>query len=98
VAVIGGDELDPAIPVVRIQAVAIGLVFVVFNLGAALFALRRHAQLALTNAAGLVVVVVAALVLVPDHGARGAAVASVIGEVTMLAALGVLVAGAARRG
>jgi O-antigen/teichoic acid export membrane protein len=97
VAVIGGDELDPATPVVRIQAVAIGLVFVVFNLGATLFALRRHAQLALTNAAGLIVVVVAALLLVPDHGAHGAAVASVIGEATMLVALGVLVTRAVTR-
>jgi O-antigen/teichoic acid export membrane protein len=97
VKVLGGDQLDAAAPVVRIQAVAIGLMFVVFNLGAAVFVLRRHRQLALMNTLGLVAVTAVALLLVPEHGARGAAVAAVVGEAAMLAGLGALVVRAGHR-
>lgn len=91
VRIIGGDELRPAAGVVRIQAIAVGLMFVAFVAGATLFTLRRHRAIALVNAVGLCVVVAAALALVPEHGAKGAALASSIGEATLLASeLGVL--------
>jgi O-antigen/teichoic acid export membrane protein len=92
VQVIGGDAFASAIGVVRLQAIAIGLMFVVFNLGAAVFVLREHRRLALFNAAGLICVVVLALLLVPGHGARGAAIASICGEATMLIGYGAVVA------
>jgi len=85
VQIIGGDELKPATGVLRIQAIAVALMFVAFAGGAALFTLRRHRAIALVNAVGLCVAVVAALALVPDHGAKGGAVASCIGEATLLA-------------
>jgi O-antigen/teichoic acid export membrane protein len=90
VRVLGGRELEPAAGVLRIQAVAIGLMFVAFAAGAALFALRRHRDMALANVAGLVVAIVAALVLVPAHGARGAALAAVIAEAVLAACEAIL--------
>jgi O-antigen/teichoic acid export membrane protein len=90
VRVLGGRELEPAAGVLRIQAVAIGLMFVAFAAGAALFALRRHRDMALANVAGLVVAVVAALVLVPAHGARGAALAAAIAEAVLVACEAIL--------
>jgi O-antigen/teichoic acid export membrane protein len=85
VQIIGGDELKPATAVVRIQAIAVALMFVAFAAGAALFTLRRHRAIALVNAVGLCVAVIAALALVPAHGAKGGAVASCIGEAALLA-------------
>jgi O-antigen/teichoic acid export membrane protein len=69
---------------VRIQAIAVALMFVAFAAGAALFTLRRHRAIALVNAVGLCVAVVAALALVPAHGAKGGAFASCIAEATLL--------------
>jgi O-antigen/teichoic acid export membrane protein len=78
--ILGGDELKPAADVLRIQAIAAGLMFPAFAAGAALFALHRHRDMVVANASALLVAVVFAFVLVPDHGARGGAVAAVIGE------------------
>jgi O-antigen/teichoic acid export membrane protein len=85
VAILGGDALKPAASVVRIQAIAIALMFAAFAAGAALFALRRHRSLAILNAICLAVAVTGGLLLVPDHGADGAAVAAVIAEASLLA-------------
>jgi O-antigen/teichoic acid export membrane protein len=87
--ILGGDSLDPAVPVLRIESIAMALVFPAFALGASLLVLRRHAMLIVTNTLGLLVVLVASLVLVPDHGARGAATATVLGETVLVLALGV---------
>jgi O-antigen/teichoic acid export membrane protein len=84
VRVLGGRELEPAAGVLRIQAVAIGLMFIAFAAGAALFALRRHRDMAVANVTGLLVAVTAALALVPGHGARGAALAAVIAEAVLV--------------
>jgi O-antigen/teichoic acid export membrane protein len=97
VAVLGGDELKPATSVVRIQAIAIALMFAAFAAGATLFALRRHRALAVVNTICLFVAVIGALVLVPNHGADGAAVAAVIAEASLLACEGAVLARALRR-
>jgi O-antigen/teichoic acid export membrane protein len=89
VRILGGDELKGAAAVLRIEAIAIGLVFPAFALGAALLVLRRHRALIAANVSGLAAVLVCALLLVPDHGARGAAAATVIGECVLLAACAV---------
>jgi O-antigen/teichoic acid export membrane protein len=84
--ILGGDALDPAVPVLRVEAIAMGLVFPAFALGAGLLVLRRHAALIVTNSLGLATVLIASLILVPDDGARGGAVAAVIGEGVLVAA------------
>lgn len=94
--VLGGDELEPATGILRIQAVAVGLMFVAFAEGAALFTLRRHRDMAVANLIGLSVAIGASLALVPPEGARGAAVAAVIAEGVLVACEGVLLARAMR--
>jgi O-antigen/teichoic acid export membrane protein len=81
--ILGGDELKPAADVLRIQAIAAGLMFPAFAAGAAMFALRRHRDMVIANASALVVAVIAAFALVPDHGAKGGALATVTGEGTL---------------
>jgi O-antigen/teichoic acid export membrane protein len=96
--VIGGRELEPATGVLRIQALAMGLMFVAFASGAALFALRRHRELVVANAICLAVAAAAAVALVPGHGARGAALAAVIAEGVLVAVLGAALLRALRLG
>jgi O-antigen/teichoic acid export membrane protein len=88
VRIVGGAALEPATAVFRIQSIAMGLVFPVFAIGAALLVLHRHRDLLLANGLALAVALVAALALVPDHGARGAAPAAVIAESVLLLAQG----------
>jgi O-antigen/teichoic acid export membrane protein len=82
--ILGGESLEPAAAVLRIQAIAAGLMFPAFAAGAALFALHRHRDMVLANASALVLAVGSAFALVPDHGAHGGALASVIGEGALL--------------
>lgn len=95
--VLGGDALEPATSVLRVEAIAIGLFFPVFAAGAALLVMRRHADLVLANATGLVVALVAALALVPSHGARGAAAAAAAAEGVLFVMLAVALVRANRR-
>jgi O-antigen/teichoic acid export membrane protein len=78
--VIGGDSTDGAVAVMRIQAPALIATFASFGMGAILLVLRRYRELLAINAAALIAVVALALVLVPDHGAKGAAIAVLISE------------------
>jgi O-antigen/teichoic acid export membrane protein len=64
----------------RIQAPALIATFASFAMGAILLVLRRYRELLVVNVAALVATVALALILVPDHGAEGAAVAVLTGE------------------
>ena len=78
--VVAGPEFAGAIPVLRILAPAL-IASYFLTLGAfVLLALGRPRVLIAVNAAGLVVAIVLALVLTPDHGAEGGALAALIGE------------------
>jgi O-antigen/teichoic acid export membrane protein len=77
---VGGDEYRAAAPVLEIQVFALIAVFVGQTWQLGLLALRRQAALAWANAGALVVVVVAGGILIPTTGARGGAVAAVVGE------------------
>ena len=78
--VIGGDATNGAVAVMRIQAPALIATFASFGMGAILLVLRRYRELLVINALALAIVVTAALILVPGHGAKGAAVAVLMGE------------------
>lgn len=78
--ILGGDALEPGAAVLRIQAIAVGLMFPSFATGAALFALHRHRDLVVANGCALVAAVVLAFALVPAHEARGGAAAAAIAE------------------
>ena len=77
---IGGPEFLPAASVLRIQGVALVLSFLVAFWASGLWALRRQRALAWANLVSLGLAVLLTLLLVPSHGARGAAVAMVAVE------------------
>ena len=89
VAVLGGAQYSAAAPVLQIQAVSLLGAFLtqVWILG--LVAVRRRSALVVVNLVALVAVVVAGGALIGPLGARGAALAAVIGE-TALAAISVV--------
>ena len=81
--VIGGDQADPSVPVLRIQAPALIFTFLAATYQFGLLSLRHHRDLLLVNAAALVTSVVLTIVLVGPHGAQGAAVATLAAEVVL---------------
>jgi O-antigen/teichoic acid export membrane protein len=80
IAVVAGHEFDGAIPVLRVQGVALGLTFVIAALGFTLLARHAHRAIVAGNLLALAVSAATVLLLAPDHGARGAAWATVLGE------------------
>jgi O-antigen/teichoic acid export membrane protein len=86
VNILAGAEGEGAVDVLRVQAIVVALTCLTTTWQYTLFALRCHHALVIANLAGLVAVVTGALVLVPSHGAVGAAVAAVLGELVLLAA------------
>ena len=80
---LGGGQYRGAAPVLQIQVFALIAVFVGQTWQLGLLSVRRQAALAWANGGALLVVVIAGAVLIPTAGARGAAVAAVIGEVSL---------------
>ena len=77
---LGGNQYRGAAPVLQIQVFALVAVFVGQTWQLGLLSLRRQGALAWANAGALLVVIVAGAILIPAWGARGGAVAAVIGE------------------
>ena len=82
---IGGPEFGPAGDVLRIQVVALLFIALYQIWTVSLVALGRQRQLIFTNALGLVAVGVFAAALVPPLGAKGGAIASVLGDAVLAA-------------
>lgn len=82
-SVLGGDEFGPAGDVLRIQVLALLFIalYQIWTVG--LIALGRQRQLILANALGLLGVTIFAAVLVPPLGAKGGAIASVLGDAVL---------------
>jgi O-antigen/teichoic acid export membrane protein len=83
VAVIGGPKAAGATPVLEIQSYALIASFMSAGWGFGLLSLRRHRGLLVANAAAFVVSLVTMLLLAAHYGARGAAVATICGEVAL---------------
>ncbi len=98
--VVAGEEFAPAAVVLRWHAVALLAAFTGSVFGYALLAVRRHRAVLVMNAGALVVVGVAGVLLIPDHGARGAAVATALSEgaLALLGAVALARSGELRRG
>jgi O-antigen/teichoic acid export membrane protein len=79
-AVVAGHAFDGAIPVLRVQGIALGLTFVIAALGFTLLARHAHRAIVVGNLLALAVSAATVLLLAPGHGARGAAWATVLGE------------------
>lgn len=85
--VIAGGEGHAAIPVLRIQGLVLAASFVSSSSVFGLLSLRRYHPIVLMISAAIVVNIGLALALVPPLGAQGAAVADVVAEVAVAAAL-----------
>ncbi|HST69296.1 MAG TPA: polysaccharide biosynthesis C-terminal domain-containing protein [Solirubrobacterales bacterium] len=80
---IGGAEFGPAGDVLRIQVAALLFIALYQIWTVALVALGAQRQLILANALGLVAIGIFAAALVPPLGARGGAIATVLGDAVL---------------
>jgi O-antigen/teichoic acid export membrane protein len=83
IEIVAGSDYGPAIPVLRLQGIALAATALIALGSFGLLSLRRHTALLVCNAAGLLVTSVLTLILASDRGAEGAAVALVIGEAVL---------------
>lgn len=88
IEILGGAEFEPAVPVLRIQGIAVAFTFVVTLFGAVLWILRAKRPLVIANLLGLGLAIALTASLVPRWEAKGAAVAMVIAEGLLALALG----------
>jgi O-antigen/teichoic acid export membrane protein len=79
--VLGGTEFAAAAPVLRTQAPAIVTIFLVQAWATFLIADHHQRDLVRSVVIGLVALLVAAVVLIPLYGAKGAAAAAVVADV-----------------
>jgi O-antigen/teichoic acid export membrane protein len=91
IAFVGGDDFEPSVAILRIQAFAIACTFVSVTCGFILLSLRRHRAILLGNMVPLVFGAVLTLALAPSHGAKGAAVATISAETGLALAMLTLV-------
>lgn len=82
---LGGAQFEPAGDVLRIQVVALLFIALYQIWTVALIALGAQRQLILANALGLVGITLCAVILVPPFGAKGGAVATVLGDAVLAA-------------
>jgi O-antigen/teichoic acid export membrane protein len=81
--VMAGPEFAPAADVLRIQSAAVAMSFVLAAWSFALLSLHRHGALLVVNLAALAVSAVSVGILASAEGAIGAAIGSVLGELTL---------------
>jgi O-antigen/teichoic acid export membrane protein len=87
VVLLGGDQYEPAAPVLQIQCFAAITIFVIAGWQPALFGMGRLRSSAVAMAIGVAAVLAAGLALIPPLGAEGAAIAAVIGDVILCGAV-----------
>ncbi len=88
-AVVGGEEFAPALSSLRILAPSLAMAGFISVWGVSLVSLRRHRAVVVGNTAALLSSVVLAAVLSSRFGANGAAVATVLGEILLMASFGI---------
>jgi O-antigen/teichoic acid export membrane protein len=86
--VIAGPDFAPAAGVMRIQAVTLFVVFLVVTFNYALLSLRQHRTMLIVTGGALLLNAVGAGLLGASHGARGAALATLVADVIGLVATG----------
>jgi len=87
---LGGEAFAPSIPVLRIQGAAIAATFLFAVWAAGLWAIHAQRSIVVASLVGLVCVSALTALLVPPHGAIGAAVAMTVSEVVLAATAGIL--------
>jgi O-antigen/teichoic acid export membrane protein len=95
--VVAGPKFGPSIAVLQIQGVALLGTFLTVTWGTGLLALHRHRALLLSNLLGLGTIGLATSLLVPAYGAKGAAIATLLGEFVLALSYTVALLGRDRR-
>jgi O-antigen/teichoic acid export membrane protein len=90
--VVAGDEFDPSTGVLRLLGPALAGTFLIAGGGYGLLAIRAYGAILVANAGAIVTVVALTVLLVPGHGAEGAAIALTAAELTLAAGYCVAVA------
>lgn len=88
IRVVAGPDFEPSVSALQIQAGALFASFFIAIWGYALLSLAAYRGLLIANVLALVLAGGLALALAPNHGADGAAVATLVGEVGLAVALG----------
>ncbi|TMK98967.1 MAG: hypothetical protein E6G34_05525 [Actinobacteria bacterium] len=83
ISVVGGSNYAAAASALRIQGIALAVSFTLATWGFALLSLREHRGLIVTNALALAASCGLTLGLASTYGARGAATATLAGELTL---------------
>jgi O-antigen/teichoic acid export membrane protein len=87
--VVGGDKLDPAIGTLRLLGFGVPFTFLIATWAFTLLSLHRHKALLIANGLAVVVALVLSLLLIPEHGARGAAITTVALEAVLAVSYGI---------
>jgi O-antigen/teichoic acid export membrane protein len=85
IEVLGGRSFTPAVPVLRLQAIALLGGFLAATWSYTLLSLRMHAALLRVTIAGLLASIALSAALVPSLGAEGASIASAVCELVVAA-------------
>lgn len=93
IEIVAGADFQPAVPVLQIQGVALLAGFLAVTGAFALVSLHRHVALLVGNAVGLVAAIVLTATLVPELGAKGAAIATLVAECGIVALYGIVLFG-----
>lgn len=83
ILVVAGHGFAPAVPVLRIQGLAVLTSFLAAVFGSLLLSLRLFSQLLRANAIAVVVATILSFALIPTIGARGAAIAPTAAEAVL---------------
>jgi O-antigen/teichoic acid export membrane protein len=83
IAVLGGKEAEPSVPVLQIQGIAIAGTFVAAGWQYGLVALHRHKALLFNASAALLTSAAVTAALIPEMQAKGAAIGVSTGEVLL---------------
>jgi O-antigen/teichoic acid export membrane protein len=92
IRIVAGPEFAPAADVLRIQSIGLGCSFIAATWSYTLLSLHRHRQILVLSLLPLVINTVLTLILASVADARGAAIATSIGEAVLMIASGVVTA------
>ena len=87
--IVAGPDFGPSVEVLQLLAPAIIGTFLLATWGYALLSIREHRAILISNALALTVAGGASAVLIPAHGANGAAISLTLAELTLAIAYGV---------
>ncbi|HZO59456.1 MAG TPA: oligosaccharide flippase family protein [Solirubrobacterales bacterium] len=87
IQVIGGEDFEASVDVLRIQSLAVMCTFVTVTCGFLLLSLRRHTAILASSVVPLTFGVILTLAIAPSEGAEGAAIATVVAEAGFAAAV-----------